>query len=448
MKKNSCYCTFESSEGQQTFLCETKGHNIVVSPCSNADPIDSKLPVVATLPIKQTFFLNIDIPFKSIAKARRVMDSVLDSQLPFSIDDSVYVFKSTSKTSLSGAHKFIVFGALKNILTTFINNCSFPQKYSCITHKGIVIWDAIQASKVSVSDEICFAYFEFDGQGCLLCGMNNTLEACYSLPANSKERLARVVKSIKAKYKIQFDMAKNICWTNVNSEISDCFSSEIVEMVTNDFEYNCFNIKDSENFLQKALAKQYFKKKILNLLEDSEFVNEQTQSRSNSKGVRAAILICSISIITLAISLVVNAITENKLYSIDTKINAFASQIAGYNIPKAMKGETVHRAAVQVSKKRRELLKLFDINPPDNMQGVWNVIKEYKTNGDMIIHNIDITQKTIIIEGKIKNSDSVAELRTKLVSVGYEVSEQSTIGKTGISSCKLEITQIDGGNDK
>jgi hypothetical protein len=157
-------------------------------------------------------------------------------------------------------------------------------------------------------------------------------------------------------------------------------------------------------------------------------------------------LICAISIITLAISLSLNAITNNRLYSTDEKINSFASQIAGYNIPTAMKGETVCRAAVQASKKRKELLKLFDINPPDGMQGVWNVIKEYKTDGDMTIHNIDMTQQTIIIEGKIKDPDSVAELRTKLENVGYEVSEQSTINKSGTSSCKLEITKL-GGDD-
>jgi len=437
MKKNRCYCTTNDIDGHKVFLCEIRGMNLSVIP-ADKEHVDKKLPIITTLPIKQSFFLNVEIPFKSISKAQRVMDSVLDSKLPFPIDDSNYVFKSTSSTALSGAHKFIVFGSLKENLQKFMEQSPLTNRYSCITHQGIVIWDGVQET-LPVSNEICFVYFEYDNQGCLLFGFNNTLEACYSIPVGSKDRLTRTVKAIKAKYQILFDMAKNVCWTNVPSDVSEKFSNSVADIVTNDFGYNYFKLKNSENFLQKSLAKQFFKRKALNLIVGEEFVSAEELKSREKHILRSAIIMFVVSLVTIVFSLIINFIVENKLYNTDDKINNLASSIAGYNIPNAMKGETVYRAAVQATKKRKELLQLFDINQPDSMREVWNVIKGYRLGGEIIIHNVDISHGKIILDCQLQSDSTINSFKSKLNEVGYSMENLSSSDETSEIPCNLLI---------
>jgi hypothetical protein len=421
-----------------------RGANVSVVPVDNGE-VDRKLPVVTALPIKKSFFLNVEIPFKSVSKAEKVMDSVLDSQLPFAIDDSSYVFKSTSSTSLSGSHKFIVFGSLTDVLQEFIESSS--QRYTCVTHQGVAIWDGVQSEKVPISNEICFVYFEYNNQGCLLFGFNNTLEACYSLPPASIGRLNRIVKAIKAKYQIQFEMAKNICWTNVSSDISNEFSTTVQATVTTEFGYNYFKLKDSEFFLQKVLAKQFLKKKTLNLVSGEEFVTEAELVSRDKYVMRSATVLFTVSVISLVIAIAVNMLAKQKLYNTDDKITSFASKIAGYNIPSAMKGETVYRATVQATKKRKDLLQLFDINPPESIKDVWNVIKQYKSDGDIAIHSIDISQQKIIVAGTLKDDSTLTNFLTKLDEVGYTAQNLEKTEATGNIPCKLVISKL-GDNDE
>jgi len=444
MKKNRCYY-LDNSEKENLFLCEIRGLNVSVT-LADKEHVDSKLPIITTLPIKQSFFLNVEIPFKSISKAQRVMDSVLDSKLPFPIDDSSYVFRSTSTTALSGAHKFIVFGSLKENLKKFIDKFPLANRYSCITHQGIVIWDGVQET-LPVSNEICFVYFEYNNQGCLLFGFNNTLEACYSLPIASKDRLTRIVKAIKAKYQILFDMAKNVCWTNIPSDVSVEFSQLVIDAVTNDFGYNYFNLKNSENFLPKAATKQFLKRKTLNLIAGEEFVSEEDLRNREKHVLRSAIVMFVISLITIVFSLIINFVVDNKLYNTDVKINNIASSIAGYNIPNAMKGKTVYRAAVQATKKRKELLQLFDMNPPESMREVWDVIKGYRSGGEITIHNVDASQHKITLDCQLQNDSTLNSFKSKLNEIGYSLDNLSSSDETSEIPCNLVITKK-GDNDE
>ncbi len=444
MKKKRCYY-LDNSENGNLLLCEIRGTNVLVKVADKKN-IDIKLPILTTLPIKQSFFLNVEIPFKSVSKAQRVMDSVLDSKLPFSIDDSCYVFKSTSSTALSGAHKFIVFGSLKKNLQEFIERSSLAKRFSCITHQGIVIWDGVQDT-LPVSNEICFVYFEYDNQGCLLFGFNNTLESCYSLPVGSKDRLIRTVKAIKAKYQILFDMAKNVCWTNIPSDISEEFSNLITNTVINDLGFNYFNLKNSDNFLQKSMAKKFFKRKSLNLIVGEEFVSEEELKSREKHVFRSAIIMFVVSLITIVFSIIINLASDNKLYDTDVKINNIASNIAGYNIPNAMKGETVYKAASQAAKKRKDLLQMFDVNPPESMREVWNVIKEYKTDSEIIIHNIDISQNKIILDCKLNNESTLNSFKSKLNEVGYSMENLVSSDETSEIPCNLVITKMGDGNE-
>jgi hypothetical protein len=444
MKKKRCYYLDTSGKGN-LFLCEIRGTNVFVK-VADKEHVNRKLPIVTTLPIKQSFFLNVEIPFKSVSKAQRVMDSVLDSKLPFAIDDSCYVFKATSSTALSGAHKFIVFGALKKNLQDFIERSSLSKRCSCITHQGIVIWDGVQ-DILPVSNEICFVYFEYDNQGCLLFGFNNTLEACYSLPSSSKDRLTRTVKAIKAKYQILFDMAKNVCWTNVPSDVSEEFSNLIEDAVTNDLGCNYFKLKNSENFLQKSLTKQFFKRKSLNLIVGEEFVSEEDLKSREKHILRSAIIMFVVSVIAIVFLIIINFVSENKLYDTDVKINNLASSVAGYNIPNAMKGETVYKAAAQAAKKRKELLQLFDVNPPDSMEEICNVIKVYSLDSEIIIHNVDISQNKIILDCQLNDKSTINSFESKLNEVGYIMENLISSEETSDIPCNLIITKR-GYNDE
>lgn len=441
--KHRCYCTIDN-DCSSLFLCEMHSGNIEVTPVESS-MVDPALPFLAAFVPNKTFFLNVEVPFKSASKAGKVMDSVLDAQLPFSVDKSKYVFRKSVHTALSGAHKFNVFGVMDGVLTEFMDKCDFSGSLCGIGHIGILAWDEVIHSTPSPSNEVCFVYFEHNGQGCLLYGFNNGLEACYSVPVGAYDRLLRTVKTVKTKYQVQFEMAADIRWVNIGKSLSDCsqkFSGHLAEL----FDYEEREI-DEDYFFVKVLARQFFSKKLFNLLEGEEYITQKLVADTWKFWFRTGVILSSISILFIAASIVMVKLAEKKLYQTDDEINAFASEIAGYKIPSAMKGETVYTVVSQAIKKREHALSSFDIKKPADMQSVWNLFSQYKSDGKLEIHSLDIADGMIAAKADVLGEEPLNLLKNKLNELGFALAVKEKKTRDKYIECRLEIYKS-GENDE
>jgi hypothetical protein len=109
--------------------------------------LPSDAPVAAALPAYAGFLRRLTAPLPSIRKARRVLPSMLDIELPFPLEACSYVFLNVRRIAGAGVEALAVAARAEDI-ATWIERCrSAGVDPISIEHEAAVLWRAWRAER-------------------------------------------------------------------------------------------------------------------------------------------------------------------------------------------------------------------------------------------------------------------------------------------------------------
>lgn len=107
---------------------------------------DARAPVAVALPAYAGFIRRLTAPLSSVEKARRVLPSLLDIELPFPLESCAHAFLQLARTADGGVSALAV-AARKEDVSAFIERCRAAGfDPVVIEHEAVALWRAWSAS--------------------------------------------------------------------------------------------------------------------------------------------------------------------------------------------------------------------------------------------------------------------------------------------------------------
>ncbi len=300
-------------------------------------------------------------PLQSVRKVRQILPSVLDTKLPFPLEDCAYVFSDPNGKNEGSVP---IAGEGRAALAVFARKSDLGQMEEQLLetdvtaplfdHEGVALWSSVPAAPADVLQVIVWCRRK---SVVVVCGVNGVYWSSHTIDGYDIERLMRMINLQKqTSANGNFKDAPLHWWIGGDEECTAAFCASF-EGVSSE---HMHMLPDGEFYLARVLAERAL---LPGSWRVAALAGERGEARLEKKLVRRYLqsgVLCILAALVLAsVGWGRRYYVQQQLRQEDQSVQQTVNVIAGYTVD--ARGWQAVVAAEQAFAERRALLAAFDL---------------------------------------------------------------------------------------
>lgn len=397
--------------------------------------------VACAAPPRLSLIRRLESPFSSAGKTRRVLPSLLDVQMPFSLEECSVAFTHL-EASPEGKISALASAARRSDLGKYIDDlkvAGLDPMY--MDAEGVALWGGSleEQSASSGLSRIAVLKVESDAST-LVLGQNGRLLAAHALSDLDPARVNRLLISA-------FSSPVPVEWRLCGSQSGEGSCNGLLSSLGRDWVSSTFVHSEPEAFLARSLARRAASNSpdAVNLRQGT-LLHKELSARSDkrTRTVAALLLTCGLALVTLTVGL--NKLLEQSIDAQERDFLRRASELAGPSLGNATGIYAIPIIERKVSKTveaAQPFLAPFQTSP----QQMLRELARRAADGELLIERASVSYSDISIEGTAPSWRTPELMVTFLKSKGMRVTldrEESLASET----VRYTVTAKGGGSWK
>lgn len=309
------------------------------------------VPVVACLGVRESFVRRLEAPLPHAGKARRVLPTLLDMDLPFPIEDCLYTFLD-NRTDATGKLGALAVGARRADLQHRVEEAvAAGFDPAVLDQEGLALWtQAGREAPPSGQSPPVRAAVHLGAAPALAVGQNGRLLGAYALRASdTATHIGHVLRSL-------FAPGTSVDWVWTGEEAGNAARRDAVAaVVQRDWPGPSTCVRDPALFRLRAIACRALCAGPLPCnLRSGDWTHPLVLRRETRRHVLAACGVLAAGVVLLAANAVWRGNLAHRERTLDLAFSALASELAGF--PVAARGEHALAQVQQAVDARRDEL--------------------------------------------------------------------------------------------
>lgn len=365
-------------------------------------------PAAIALPVKLTFCRRITSPLKSNRKTRRIIDSLLDIELPFAVEQCV---TATVENRMEDAADIMVTGCKKNDLAAFLKYTKNIDPV-IIDHQGLALWTGSLHEIPPQKESITRLVIWLDAENtCVAVGQGTVFIDAHPLRGDPVEAFNRLVRHYTDKLENDWEAV-------IAGEIAD---TGMWEAIIKERGGRCVMPHQPQSLLARSVARRAlyegaYRCNIHPAPETHVWVKNGLRKNDFIRGGTAALIALAIGTGSICIQ---SRITEMEK-QVSNRLTQLADETAGFNV--SARGqhriEVVRRA---VAERRNQMQPLEYVSSPPVSPWL-NLLYQKADSAGLRFSEISIAPYRIRISGQSPSRNATESLRQALLNDGWRIS--------------------------
>ncbi len=374
-----------------------------VQPGQTATP-----PSAIALPARLTFCRRINSPFKSERKTSRIIDSLLDVELPFAVEQCV---TTTVENRPENGPDVMVTGCKKNDLTAFLNAFGNGDPL-IIDHQGLALWTGSLHEIPPRAENTTRLVIWLDAENaCVAVGQGTFFIDAHPLRGNPVEAFNRLLRHYADKLESNWEGM-------LAGELS---AAEQWKKVISERGGQCTVHDQPQALLARAVARRAlydgpYRCNLHPAPETNPWVKSGMRKLDLMRGTAAA----GIALLIGGLSIFIHARASALEQNVNLQLQQLADETAGFHVTARghHRTEVVRRAAAE---RRGRMLPLeYAANPPVTPL-LKRLYREAHTAG-LRFSEISVAPQRISLNGQATGRNATESLKNTLQADGWRIS--------------------------
>ncbi len=423
----ACYGVDLCSTGAVVVLAEKKHGRVVwdmarVNNTALAKAVDGQTVTAACVSARDSLTRRLEAPFSSHNKAKRVFPTLLDIQLPFSIEDCQYEFLDYRKTETGTLESLSVAATKDNIYRKISSVKEVGFDPEIIDIEGLAVWSQI-LHETEVQDTLAGEQIRvvliLDGDlSSLTIGRGKHFLNSYGLRRDDYKRVLRLIKAH------QTNSDDSVLWFFAGQGADD------KKVVTNwklklseQSEQNINIVDEPTSFLARALAIRALSTESLKCnLRSGDMTHSHIAGHSLGVQFKYALLLLITGLLLCVSNLLVQHDIAERKAEVKYKFKDMVDFLAGYHVT-AMGAQAVGIVKNSMVARKADLKPFLQAFEPSLLNVVANII-DVSNKNNLKCESLSLSYNKVSVTGTSAEFDASQELVAMLVRAGYLVSNK------------------------
>ena len=363
---------------------------------------------------------RLEAPFSSRSKALRVFPTLLDIQLPFSIEDCQYNFFDYRKTDSGTMEALAVAATKENINSKIVSVKEIGFDTEIIDIEGLATWSQI-LKETSLQDsgyenDLMRAVLILNGDlSSLTIGRGEYFLNSYGLRSTDVKRVIRQVKAhlLKSDEKVLWFIAGADA---TDSDLTSHWKQELSSLSYQNVEV----VEDPTSFLARAVAIRSLSGESLCCnLRSGKITHPRIVSHGYKYQFKFAMLLLVTGIFLCAGNIMMQRIVADRNKMVNERFKESVDSLAGYHVT-ALGADAFSIVEDSIATRKADLTPFIQMFSPSLLDVVADILEVAKKN-DLQYESFSLNHKEIFVSGTSGDFDASQELVETLVQAGYYV---------------------------
>lgn len=372
-------------------------------------------PFSAGMPVKGCFARWIEAPLESVSKARRVLPTVLDIQLPFALEDCVYSIlnvspsdQATTRALAVGARKSDVASRLRTLAETGVDPVF-------LGHEGLALWNQGLAERGSEDGETRIIAYLGAKRWTLVVGHEDRFTAAHGVKSGDYEQAGRILRSYSPTGGDKDSVRWLLCGPGA---APDERPEEKMGPLFNILKGRQETVAGPELFLARALAACALTSGECSAnLRAGGLEHPKLTEHKRKVSMRAALVSLAAGLVLCVFNVGARVSLSSVKSSVDADFEGLADRLAGYHI--TAKGRDAVTIVERIVKERTARLAPFAAAFQPSLTSHIKALTSMGAGTGLVFEWVSIDSSEIMIRGTAPGWNSCDNLVSYLRSNGY-----------------------------
>lgn len=390
--------------------------------------------LISYMPCKRSFTRWLHVPFRNHNKIVKVLPSLLDVELPFSIDDTVYSFPIFKRSGHST--QVLSVGALKKDITSIMEKFSeYRIKPNVIDHQGLALWSQTTTElppKQIGNDTLRVLIYLAKNNSAIVVGQGTEFISAHALNSEQPSEILRVIRAVLSHLQENISDDKKISkipqlvydrvpykivWVWCGSGTEDKHSLSTLQNEINTIKQGEHIVHDNPaEFLLRGLITRVLRRNIetCDLSLDAETKLRRIHTKQS---LYSAVSFLISGILLFATGTFIRSTAQSKLRKVNIEFSRLAQEL---NATEGTTGADAVLTASRATATKIETLRPFmEYFKPSMIDEIYELVHTARSN-NLYYETISMNNSTIEITGIAENWDSPEILVTYFAKKGIQ----------------------------
>ncbi|MCK5529420.1 MAG: pilus assembly protein PilM [Kiritimatiellae bacterium] len=380
------------------------------------------LSVTATsLSARDSLTRRLEVPFSSRTKANRVLPTLLDIQLPFSVEDCQYQFLDHSKTNAGTVETLAVVATNDSINSKIaaVKDVGFDPEI--VDVEGLAVWSQILNETASIGHKSkgMVAVLILDGESSsLTIGRDGSFLNSYGLHVDDIKRVFRLVKAH------QLEQGEKMEWFLAGAEAADeevalRWREGLASLSLTDVKV----VESPVSFLARAVAVRALSLGSVHCnLRSGEIAHHRIVGHSHGVQLKFTMLWLLVGLLLSVGNIVLQRNLADRKDMVNKRFRGLVDSLAGYHV-NAMGDDATRIVADSMFTRKKELEPFLQAFLP-SLQKIIVDIADVAKKEDLHYDTLSVGHDSVSIHGSASSTSGSDELVKTLAQAGYVVTHK------------------------
>ncbi len=389
------------------------------------------VPVVASMSTRESFTRWLEAPFKTLRKAVKVLPTLLDIQLPFPLEDCVYMFVAGRRPENNSTAGLAVGARIANVRKKIARFEAMKINPVVLDQDGLAIWtQSLRELPATEGDKkkprvIMYLNGIFST---LVLGRGDDFLSAHSVNADDPGSIKRLLNA-------QLGNPSEVHWIWTGPDAGDQERvTDIHAMLANDWPGHSDFHDDPGTFLVRAIAVRALLPGPMRCnLRMGQLAHPAILQKGRTREVKAAVVCLLAGLILCGVNVLAQNLVKNRQDDMNRALGAMADGLAGYHV--AEKGDDALKTLNGLLENRMKLCQPF-LDSVEN-QSVIGIITGMVKAGDangLRYETLSAGWREVIVVGTAPDAASCEKLISYIKQEGFsaELEKKDSLPDTRI----------------
>lgn len=381
------------------------------------EDIKKGIPVVASLSPRESFTKWLETPFSAFRKARKVLPTLLDIQMPFPLEGCVYMFMAGKRTD-GGCAGLAVGARLEDVRKKLEGLENAGLDPMVLDQDGLALWTQSLKELPCVEEELDLprVILHLNQAGStLVLGRGTEFMSAYGIRSNDDVQINRLLKA-----QLGAEGAVHWVWAGPGADDAEYVANLHARLASN-WPGKSDIHENPRTFLVRAIA-------VRALLPGPFRCNLRTGSaihpviarKDSWRLMKAALLFLLAGLLLCGSNIGIQMLVKNKQNNVNTVLSELADNLAGYHLEE--KGSDALAVVNRILEERFKLLQPFldAVAGPSPVDIITDMI-EAGEGKELFYETLSVSRNEIIAGGTVAKRDACEDTIACLRNAGFTV---------------------------
>lgn len=387
------------------------GRGGVITSTVPAGTVEEGAYCVGCLSVRESFTRWLEVPFRSTSKARKVLPSLLDIQLPFALEECHAEYFLARRTD-SGLRALAIAGRITDIEERLKTYKGLGFDVPSLDQEGVALWTQSLKELPLRGDDAdvprIVVYLGRD-KSSLVIGLGGEFISAHGIRSGDASQVRRLLEAVLKGVK-----KNSVRWIAVGPSAGDGKQiSQLMEQVGEEWRGSVETLKDTETFLARALAMRALEAGELRCnLRGGSLMHPLTTSIQRAQVIKPLVVVLLAGLMLILANIGARLVMVGKNKDADKATAGLASQLAGYHISAKGKDAVaiVERKVNERAEKMQPFLDAFDSSLTEVISSIMKIGTENGLRFELISLE-NVPSKGVPGSAKPRQSNGVFSIR-------------------------------------